>query len=192
MLVNYFPACVSVYLCFAYFCVHIYIVHTCIFMAVAITSKNFWKGHNFNIIFEVPILHITLKLTFYLSSMARFGPLRTEVCTLTSGLPGCYRNQNQKGLRSEHSRLQGMREFNITIEILWPGKWLCAQSSPLSLLLLLLLSFFPSFCIVSTTWSNGSMLALNFTRSRRNPRHKPLKSEEMEHTCTLFENCHEL
>lgn len=34
------------------------------------------------------------------------------------------------------------------------------------------------------------MLALNFTHSRRNPRRKSLKLEEVEHTCTLFENCH--
>lgn len=41
--------------------------------------------------------------------------------------PGC-RDQNRNRMRSEHSRFPGMREFNVTIEILRPGKWFCAQS----------------------------------------------------------------
>lgn len=54
----------------------------------------------------------------------------------------------------------------------------------------IIIVLFFSFCIVSTTWSDGPVLALNFTHSRRNPRHKSLKLEEMEHICTLFKNCH--
>ena len=54
----------------------------------------------------------------------------------------------------------------------------------------IIIVLFFSFCIVSTTWSDGPVLALNFTHSRRNPRRKSLKLEEVEHTGTLFENCH--